>query len=599
MKKDLKLFVSCALVALTFSAPQVIYGTEYLPKSGEQETRSGMQIQLKKVAADTLEAVLGSGNDVLLKMSVDLKGLKRPHENEQAEVPVRFFLTDFTSSPTTHGAVDFKVKVDCESIPPTCILPDKPQSFESYEQFTDWLDQGYFMNQVGMTYDFHIDIGQTAPSLAQHLFAVPPDGYHFVGTHVIDNTTIKPDNCVPQISWSSERGNTNATTVTLGGIFRFNSHTYPIDNHQQVFPHPIVKQTVFKRDVTKKFYSYKWLAQCEETGKVTYEEFPNQYRDNWPKAPYETYNLLQKKPGDKEEIKHLACFDGITGQEVNISDGRIFLIDCEAVNKEGSQFLESIVKDDAGKLYTTHYQYSEAEKIKRAAAAAVRRDEEQDKEIARTQQEAEKQARKEAKKQAAEATKKQIESLKVQLAEIMKRVEEAAQKVEDEYRQKLEQEATEIRIAEKAELRKQQAIFAIREAKIDESINHYKVLNSSNLTYGELYNAIMKLYPIYDQRKLLNNVMQNDDKTCKGVLAVAFMEPKGIQWLEKACNYGATSSCELTDRITTSGGEWMGDPINEAQNLASSLKIDIMESMEMYERLYGRPHPRKDEFSKM
>lgn len=282
-------------------------------------------------------------------------------------VPVRLFLTDFTSCPTTHPAIDLKVKIDCESTKPTCILPNKPKSFDSYTQFTDWLNQGYFVNQIMIAYDFHVDVQKSAPSLAQHLLSFLTGGYHFIGTYTDDNTSMKPDKCMPQVTYCSKRGTINATTATLGGTFYLNSCAYPINDHHQIFTHPMIEQEVFKKDETKKFYHHQWVAQSEVTSKVTHEEFPTDLTKNWPQAPSETYSMLQKKPGDLEEIDHLACMDGSSGEDIDISDGRIFLIDCDMINKKDAKFLESIVKDADDNLYIARYLYSESGKKKAEA----------------------------------------------------------------------------------------------------------------------------------------------------------------------------------------------------------------------------------------
>jgi hypothetical protein len=314
-------------------------------------------------SGDTLETVLGSGNNVLLKISMNLDILKAPLDKEQAEVPVRLFLTDFMSCQTDHPSVDFTIKVDCESTPLKCIFPDKPQSFDSYGQFTDWLNQGYFKNDIGITYDFHVDVQQLAPSLSQHLFSLPPNGYHFVGMHVVNNSKIIPDDYSPKVSYVSQRGNVNTTTAILGCNLYLNKKTYPINDHHQAFAHPRIEKKVFKKDYTKKFYHKNWLAQSQITVKATYQEFPNNLINGWPNAPSKTYSLLRQKPGDLKEICHIACSDGFTGESVDISDGKIFLIDVED-NAENASGFESIVTDEEGKLFIIRYLYSDIPKEK-------------------------------------------------------------------------------------------------------------------------------------------------------------------------------------------------------------------------------------------
>ncbi|MCE3230366.1 MAG: hypothetical protein K0R52_294 [Alphaproteobacteria bacterium] len=428
MKKNLKLLVSRAFVVFTISTLWAVHGMEH-----DQKSPPGMQ--LNKGAGNTLESVLGTGNNVMLKMSMNLNDLGTPLGIGQPDLPVRLFLTDFMSSPTQHPPVDFRVKVRCESTPPACMLPDKPESFNSYDQFTDWLNKGYFVNQIKVTYDFQVDIQQSAPSLARHLFFVPPGGYRFTGIYAVENATMKPSQCVPQAAWSSKRGDENTTTVTLGGTFYLNDRPYPVAGHNQVFPHSVVEQVVFKRDDARQFYTHKWLARSEVTARVTYREFPDGEARNWPNAPLGTYSLLKSKPDGLEEINHLACWDGSNGNEVDISDGRVFSVVCEAINKPrgDNELQESIIKDGAGNLYTVRYQYTEAEQVRRAAAVAALRDEEQRKENARFQQEAEKQARKDATyKREIEETQKRIEDLENKLAEIEKREAERIRKLAQE-----------------------------------------------------------------------------------------------------------------------------------------------------------------------
>ena len=122
-------------------------------------------LQLTKGSGNTLEKILGVGNDIFLKVGVGLDSAQAPLNREQREVPVRLFFTDCTFCPISHTAVDFNVKVDCEPINPTCIFPGKPQSFDSCEHFTNWLNQGCFMQKNMITYNFPVDVQKIAPSL--------------------------------------------------------------------------------------------------------------------------------------------------------------------------------------------------------------------------------------------------------------------------------------------------------------------------------------------------------------------------------------------------------------------------------------------------
>jgi hypothetical protein len=350
MKRKIMRFIVPGLVTLAYLIPQGVWGTERETTFEKQKKPTVMQ--LVKGNNDTLEAPIGTGANVLLKISMDLKDFRDTVDQEYLEAPVRLYLTDFASSPTNHPAVNLRVKVDCESKPLKMILPAKPASFASYAQFTNWLDQGYFTNQVGITYDFHIDLQKVAPSLAQHLFFLPPEGYHFIGTHEINNAKIIPDSRVPSVSYVSQRGNVNATTATLSGILYLNKKPYPIEEHQQVFPHQKIKEKILK-EVNTNRYHHEWLAHSKVTLKVTYEEVSLDQVKKWPELSVSTYSIVEKRLEKKDKIKHLSCVDGSSGEEVDIIDGKIFSINC-SVGRKGD-IIKSMVKDSKKKLYLVKY----------------------------------------------------------------------------------------------------------------------------------------------------------------------------------------------------------------------------------------------------
>jgi len=326
------------------------------------ESKKASIMQLAQRVDDTLEAPIGTENNVLLKVSMDLKSLRKPIEQENIEVPVRIFLTDFTSCPTNHPAVNLQVKVDCELTPLKCVLPDKPVSFGSYAQFMLWLEQRYFINQVGITYDFHIDPQKGAPSLTQHLFFLPAGGFRFIGTYIVDNTKIPPDDRVPHVSYASQRGNVNMTTATLGGILYLNEKPYSIEAHQQIFPHRLIEEKVFQSDRSKSLHYHKWLSFSEIISKVTYEEFPIHRVQDWINVPSEKYSVVRQSPGDKENIKHLTCFDGSMGKEIDISSSEEkFLIVSIEPRVEGPNMQEAIVKGEE-EFYIMQYRNLTLEK---------------------------------------------------------------------------------------------------------------------------------------------------------------------------------------------------------------------------------------------
>lgn len=511
-----------------------------------KQNKQGSQIQLEKVADDRLEAVLGTGNKVLLKISMSLEPLKGLFNKEQLEVLTRLFLTDFKSSPTNHPAIDLNVKVDCEPIIPTYTLPNKPQSFDRYDQFTHWLNQGYFTNQLNITYDFHIDPHALAPSLVQHLFpfSVSPGGYHINGAHIIHNAKITPDDCVPKVVYVSKRDHTNATTATMGGTLHLNKKSYLIDDHQQTFPHPKINEIVFKRDETKKFHSHKWLTQSETITKVTYTEFPNDQIQNWPNAPSGTYSLLRKQREDVGKNDHIACWDGNSGKEVDIEDGRIFSVVYDAINSPivGSHFLESIVKDNAENLYTIRYKATTINDLPNDLLNRI-------------------------------FINLETHDLN-SIAQVSKLFNNVASKILHNVRENV--------------------VLAIRESMIDECINSCKMFTAPIMTYSQLYYGFVNVFPLYDKRKRYNTEKGIKDDYLDNALN-SWWYP---QYKDKFNLFESCKTINLPFPALNTPEEAKG--VHDALKTSfQAFKEDVIESMNIYERLRGRAHPRKEEVEKM
>ena len=319
---------------------------------------SSSSIQLKQGFNDTLEAILGVGKIYTLKISMDLSLFKKSIEKELIDVPICLSLQDLSRSSYEYDdQVNTKINVKCEWTPVKCVLLPKPlgfesyeHSFESYDQFAEWLNGGYFTNENILYYDFHIDINEIAPMFIPHLYAVPLKGYHFSGSHVCNNAVIKPDNNTCIIKYSSRRGE-HLTIITLSGALFLGEKEYPIDDHTQTYSHSITKQNTFKNK-SKKFYNRNWIARCEETTKITYSEMEDDY-DNWPGSPCAEYVILKQSLGNLEKIQHVECWNSI-GENISLSDDRVFSIVHERVEDPECEWIESIVKDD-NTLYTVRY----------------------------------------------------------------------------------------------------------------------------------------------------------------------------------------------------------------------------------------------------
>lgn len=137
----------------------------------------------------------------------------------------------------------------------------------------------------------------------------------------------------------------------------------------------------------------------------------------------------------------------------------------------------------------------------------------------------------------------------------------------------------------------QKTNFLIREAMIDECVNQYIVLKSPELTYGQLTSACLTLYPLYDRRRDFNSEKGLQDKLCDNVCNLWWFSESSRQDNERD-NKGSRFRHNLVDiSIEPVGQHWY--------DLVCKIKEDIIESMDMYERLYGAPHSRKDEFLSM
>lgn len=136
-------------------------------------------------------------------------------------------------------------------------------------------------------------------------------------------------------------------------------------------------------------------------------------------------------------------------------------------------------------------------------------------------------------------------------------------------------------------LREKKEAFAIRESLIDECINQYKALKSQNITYLQLYNICKKLHPLYFKRQIISQAKKINDMGCERVLQVWFMK-EGTDGMERIlmCHEAAAHHPQQPAHTY-------------ASELIESIKRDVLRGMELYKELYGKPHLRWDEFSKM
>lgn len=136
----------------------------------------------------------------------------------------------------------------------------------------------------------------------------------------------------------------------------------------------------------------------------------------------------------------------------------------------------------------------------------------------------------------------------------------------------------------------EQEIFAIRKDMIDECINQYKVLSKWYLSYGQLWETCSKLNNKYDYRVAFNKCNKVYGDKCGNIYETWLMTDDGRAWLNSK-----KPKVFFEDNIIG----LIFKHYHGVKKYQDALKVDVIESMEIYERLYGHPHPRKNEFSKM
>jgi hypothetical protein len=147
----------------------------------------------------------------------------------------------------------------------------------------------------------------------------------------------------------------------------------------------------------------------------------------------------------------------------------------------------------------------------------------------------------------------------------------------------------------KEELRDRKA-FTIREYMIDECINSCKMLTEERLTYSKLYYAFINVFPLYDKRKEYNTAKDiNDEYLDNAMKSIWYPQYKNKE--ESQLFYSCQNIHSPVPALNTPP---------EAKGIHAALKAsfqafkeDVIESMNIYERLHERIHPRKEEVAQM
>ncbi|MBM3632183.1 MAG: hypothetical protein FJX03_00525 [Alphaproteobacteria bacterium] len=137
-------------------------------------------------------------------------------------------------------------------------------------------------------------------------------------------------------------------------------------------------------------------------------------------------------------------------------------------------------------------------------------------------------------------------------------------------------------------VQEQRANFALREAMIDECVKQCALLKSPELTYGQLTTACLTLYPLYDNRQAHNKAKSLEDKACEKICTTWYFSEEGRQKNQSDDKMNRNRHKQIDVTFGTDGDHWY--------DLVRGIKEDITESMEIYEKFHGEPHPLKDEF---
>ncbi|MCE3230240.1 MAG: hypothetical protein K0R52_168 [Alphaproteobacteria bacterium] len=133
--------------------------------------------------------------------------------------------------------------------------------------------------------------------------------------------------------------------------------------------------------------------------------------------------------------------------------------------------------------------------------------------------------------------------------------------------------------------------FSIRKTQLDRLMKHLDALTPpaiEGLTCIDLHNVCKSLQDLYAERSKFNTKHHLVDPACENVYNSALMEMvrdgQSEQW---AMGGGAVPIFPLMRR-------WPG-VLEALESGISFIKADILESIGIYEKLYG-PHPRRAEF---
>ena len=300
-----------------------------------EEQKKSLKMSPLSTTSNKLEAILGIDGDFALKISMNLNDLKPCLEKEQQDITAKLSLTDSDVFLIDHISIPISIPVTYDPLFITYHLQNTPSSFKSYEEFSGWLKGACISQEARVTYDFQINIREEASFFIECLTHELLRNYSFKGEHTIKSLPFQSDRYMPSVSYLSQRGNTNATTAILGGILSFKKRFHSVNNYQQIFLHQKIEETILDRGEKGKFYSYQWIAQSKSLVKTTYREFPESQIDNWPNPPCEFYHLINNQYGGLENIHHMNCWDGESGQTVDISDvspAELFCPFCATLN---------------------------------------------------------------------------------------------------------------------------------------------------------------------------------------------------------------------------------------------------------------------------
>jgi DNA repair exonuclease SbcCD ATPase subunit len=181
-----------------------------------------------------------------------------------------------------------------------------------------------------------------------------------------------------------------------------------------------------------------------------------------------------------------------------------------------------------------------------------------------------------------------IQQLEQEAAEAKKGEDEEKQgtmerlkRMEDKYKKvKAERNSLEGQLVE---LREVNGLFAMMDLMINDSVEAYQKLKTADLTFGQIYDVCKVMNAKYDARRKENMARNLDDERLEGLYDTWLMSEEGRQMMQvwNIKNRDARISLK----------KWK----SHIREYVVAVRDDVTETMDLYQKVFRRPHPRRGE----